>query len=154
MYYIFNSKLIISTSPAVLSNITLALLEDSGWYSVNYGLASVLNWGLGRSRQNYCRWRSILVHLFMVTSLHHIITVVPIIYNIRFRMPICLGILRKFQSISLFMPTWNAIMYKGLSINSELMYLIFKRLQVSYLIGLGLQLQCFSWWCNVNSLKI
>ncbi|RDD40197.1 Leishmanolysin-like peptidase [Trichoplax sp. H2] len=36
-----------SSSSTVLSNITLALLEDSGWYSVNDGIASVLTWGKG-----------------------------------------------------------------------------------------------------------
>jgi hypothetical protein len=31
----------------VISEITLALFEDSGWYKVNYNYAGVLNWGEG-----------------------------------------------------------------------------------------------------------
>ena len=32
----------------VLSSLTLALLEDSGWYSVDYSAAEPLEWGRGK----------------------------------------------------------------------------------------------------------
>lgn len=35
------------TQSPVFSRITLALMEDSGWYKVNYSMASPLNWGKG-----------------------------------------------------------------------------------------------------------
>lgn len=64
MQYLIMRNLIFTTSPAVLSNVTLALLEDSGWYSVNYGLASKLNWGLGRADQNHYKSNHYLHRLF------------------------------------------------------------------------------------------
>jgi leishmanolysin len=36
---------VLSTAP--LSNLTLALFEDSGWYLPNYAAADVLPWGRG-----------------------------------------------------------------------------------------------------------
>lgn len=35
------------TQSPVFSRITLALMEDSGWYKVNYSMASPLSWGRG-----------------------------------------------------------------------------------------------------------
>lgn len=33
------------TQSPVFSRITLALMEDSGWYKANYSMASPLSWG-------------------------------------------------------------------------------------------------------------
>lgn len=35
------------TQSPVFSRITLALMEDSGWYRANYSMASPLSWGRG-----------------------------------------------------------------------------------------------------------
>lgn len=35
------------TQSPVFSRITLALMEDSGWYKANYSMASSLSWGKG-----------------------------------------------------------------------------------------------------------
>lgn len=35
------------TQSPVFSRITLALMEDSGWYKANYSMASPLSWGKG-----------------------------------------------------------------------------------------------------------
>lgn len=35
------------TQSPVFSRITLALMEDSGWYRANYSMASPLTWGKG-----------------------------------------------------------------------------------------------------------
>ena len=38
------------TFDPVFSRISLALMEDSGWYSVDYSSASPLLWGQGKGR--------------------------------------------------------------------------------------------------------
>lgn len=35
------------TQSPVFSRITLALMEDSGWYRANYSMAAPLSWGKG-----------------------------------------------------------------------------------------------------------
>lgn len=35
------------TQSPVFSRITLAMMEDSGWYKANYSMASDLSWGKG-----------------------------------------------------------------------------------------------------------
>lgn len=46
----FNELMVgISIQPAVISDLTLAMLEDTGWYECNYSMAEPLAWGEGSS---------------------------------------------------------------------------------------------------------
>lgn len=38
------------TFDPVFSRLSLAVMEDSGWYSVDYSAANILLWGRGKGR--------------------------------------------------------------------------------------------------------
>jgi hypothetical protein len=47
LYYPESMSGVISPTTNVLSSLTLALMEDSGWYRADYGMSRMSTWGLG-----------------------------------------------------------------------------------------------------------
>jgi hypothetical protein len=59
-----------SSGDPAFSGLTLALLEDSGWYHVNYSAADPLAWGLGQGcdfvNKSCASWSADLGYVWIV----------------------------------------------------------------------------------------